>query len=409
MHGGHEVLVIGVMAAYMRSHVEAVGSSGSYFVNVPAALESPVSGLPTSGYMRRENARRNSLVPDIKSDFETSLVALEVGSYGQIAEHTLVESIASDTTDTNRVDRRLTAEDGKCKVFTFWDYPNGAPLFVKLNVLSWRRHLPCQELIFINDTNVKAFIPDMPDEYFKMPYIAAKSDLVRYALLYHHGGIYLDTDFLVVKDSAVSMPDVTSADFFAYETGEQSCATGTFSSNFIAGRKGSNIFEKVWHMQKSAIVTHCDSRDNVENKVCCFDDVAAQCHVPWTGLGENISHAMVQTFVNSGTPLIMHCLSSSDEGFVPDWWLYVLERFPKREDAESFYIEKNVTHVFDRAAYHLFNSGSATNLSNASVSVLFDNVTIFGYLYTRSFGSVPTEFGELERVPGIAPRSAGEK
>eukprot|EP00438_Fugacium_kawagutii_P029927 Skav232673 [mRNA] locus=scaffold698:292895:293987:+ [translate_table: standard] len=68
--------------------------------------------------------------------------------------------------------------------------------------------------------NVKTWIPDMPDEYFRplgchlshaaatnllvtaswrMPSPAPKSDLIRYALLYHHGGLYMDADFVAVK------------------------------------------------------------------------------------------------------------------------------------------------------------------------------------------------------------------
>lgn len=62
----------------------------------------------------------------------------------------------------------------------------------------------------------------MPDEYFRllsvsslsnctkvafadprcvarMPAPAPKSDLIRYALLYHHGGLYMDADFVAVK------------------------------------------------------------------------------------------------------------------------------------------------------------------------------------------------------------------
>ena len=32
-----------------------------------------------------------------------------------------------------------------------------------------------------------------------MPSPAPKSDLIRYALLYHHGGLYMDADFVAVK------------------------------------------------------------------------------------------------------------------------------------------------------------------------------------------------------------------
>lgn len=58
----------------------------------------------------------------------------------------------------------------------------------------------CNEPILINDMNVRIYVPDMPEEYFRLPYPAAKADMLRYGLLYHHGGIYFDSDVLA-KDS----------------------------------------------------------------------------------------------------------------------------------------------------------------------------------------------------------------
>lgn len=55
----------------------------------------------------------------------------------------------------------------------------------------------CNEPVLINDHNVRIYVPDLPEEYFKLPYPSAKSDMIRYALLYHHGGIYMDPDMLV--------------------------------------------------------------------------------------------------------------------------------------------------------------------------------------------------------------------
>ena len=44
----------------------------------------------------------------------------------------------------------------------------------------------------------------MPDEYFKLPYPAAKSDMLRYGVLYHHGGIYMDADLLAQVSAAIN-------------------------------------------------------------------------------------------------------------------------------------------------------------------------------------------------------------
>ena len=35
---------------------------------------------------------------------------------------------------------------------------------------------------------MRELVPDLPEEYFRLPYSAAKSDFLRYGMLYHHGG-----------------------------------------------------------------------------------------------------------------------------------------------------------------------------------------------------------------------------
>lgn len=133
----------------------------------------------------------------------------------------------------------------------------------------------------------KDFVPDLPVEYDRIvDYDAARSDVIRrvvsscwkrrfpglpcaflghcrYALLHHHGGIYLDTvgtllfvackmsgsdfgmlynqechimpscasqDFLVVKDLAPILDRINDHDLISYTTAGQSCQRGTFSS-----------------------------------------------------------------------------------------------------------------------------------------------------------------------------------
>ncbi|CAE7943902.1 unnamed protein product, partial [Symbiodinium sp. KB8] len=71
------------------------------------------------------------------------------------------------------------------------------------------------EPIFLNEKNLREYIPDLPEEYFKLPYQACKSDVVRYAVIYHHGGIYMDTDFLVVQDLDPVI-DVLNMDLVSY-------------------------------------------------------------------------------------------------------------------------------------------------------------------------------------------------
>merc|ERR1712113_1255631 len=84
-------------------------------------------------------------------------------------------------------------------IYTFWNYPNGPNPHVALNVDTWRAHAPPgTEIVLVNDSNFKNLVPDAPEEWFRLPYSAAKSDVVRAAVLYHQGGLYLDTDFIAL-------------------------------------------------------------------------------------------------------------------------------------------------------------------------------------------------------------------
>ena len=43
-------------------------------------------------------------------------------------------------------------------------------------------------LVLINDSNIRDYVPDLPEEYWRLPYHQCKSDFVRAAVVYHNGG-----------------------------------------------------------------------------------------------------------------------------------------------------------------------------------------------------------------------------
>ncbi|CAD7960176.1 unnamed protein product [Amoebophrya sp. A25] len=101
-------------------------------------------------------------------------------------------------------------------IFALGEYeqrgPNRIDLksYMRLNIETWKKHLTVADaksgriyvepkIHLLNDRNMRKFIPDLPEEYFRLPYSAAKSDAMRYAVLYWLGGIYMDTDILLQK------------------------------------------------------------------------------------------------------------------------------------------------------------------------------------------------------------------
>ena len=64
-------------------------------------------------------------------------------------------------------------------------------IFVNINnrpSAGWRAAAPRMLIQLVNESNVRDFVPDLPEEFFRLPYDQCKSDVLRAAVVYHHGG-----------------------------------------------------------------------------------------------------------------------------------------------------------------------------------------------------------------------------
>jgi len=175
------------------------------------------------------------------------------------------------------------------KIYTYWDYGNDPRPIVTLNIKTWLKHAPPDtELVLVNESNFRTLIPDAPKEIFRLPYAASKSDIVRAAVLYHHGGLYLDTDFVVMKSLSSILAKLEEGwDVVAYgddpssQTGE--CNNHHFTSNFMAARKGNVVSGTWWENIKTKLTRTCDAGDFDQEKVCCHEAFSEipECHIPW--------------------------------------------------------------------------------------------------------------------------------
>eukprot|EP00931_Biecheleriopsis_adriatica_P043598 TRINITY_DN24920_c0_g1_i3.p1 TRINITY_DN24920_c0_g1~~TRINITY_DN24920_c0_g1_i3.p1 ORF type:complete len:431 (-),score=83.85 TRINITY_DN24920_c0_g1_i3:216-1508(-) len=286
-----------------------------------------------------------------------------------------------------------------CTIFTFWNFPR-PPLYAHLNVETWRKHAHglCDGPVLLNKTNVLKWIPDMPEEFFRLPYDAASSDMVRYGVLYHNGGLYFDSDFIVVKDLSDLIVRLPSYDLVSYETASaaQRCtAGGTFSSNFMGGRRGSEVLGEVYRTQVAALQKHCKTEKQYKSEmICCMDDKHVPCHIPWAQLGEGIGHPVVGRFVKKTRELLRQGKNPSEikapsifcfkneESFVPRDFVTILNDKPKVKQAMSIWEKAREKNAMERMAYHLFNANSG--VQNMNRQQLFDTSTVLGTLYSRS-------------------------
>lgn len=120
-------------------------------------------------------------------------------------------------------------------VWTYWE--GDKPPFIQL----------CDESIqyYCDKTPIRRIhiTPDTLDKYLKLPpkwhrmkNPAQKSDILRAALLYHYGGIWLDSDVVAVEPFDKLLDCLKATEFFCFRLDE-----GNVTMSCIVARKGSRI------------------------------------------------------------------------------------------------------------------------------------------------------------------------
>jgi hypothetical protein len=84
------------------------------------------------------------------------------------------------------------------KYFIYWDNLSNKPPpeYITLCINKMKRIFG-NSIQIINKHNLKNYVPKLPPYFNRIPKIAIKVDYIRIALLYHHGGCYLDADTII--------------------------------------------------------------------------------------------------------------------------------------------------------------------------------------------------------------------
>lgn len=72
------------------------------------------------------------------------------------------------------------------------------------------------EVILVTPETIHDYIPNIPDEIFQIKELAHKADMIRALLIYHHGGMWLDSDAIVLSDLRWLFDMLPSFDFIGF-------------------------------------------------------------------------------------------------------------------------------------------------------------------------------------------------
>jgi hypothetical protein len=312
-------------------------------------------------------------------------------------------------------------------LFTFFQSSNAANGIQLLNPMLWAKLLPGWRVVVLNDSTVADWIPDLPAEFLRL-YGAAKSDVVRVGALYHHGGLYFDTDILVVNGTLMSA--WANKLFEGYEivsygdsrpTNSVACEFArhhAWSSNCMGASKQNPFMETWWKNVKAKFSRTCTPQQFKSKIICCYIsgmDVPQNCHIPWG----HIEHLKALDSGKDGTAFpfphtagynstkLTYCLNGPAQTFIaPENSQTFLEIYsPAPADGACHPVPgtahlscphldsaKLVENYFSRAAYHLFSSSMPAGVAVKKINPveLLNTTIVLSELIKRSMGFAST-------------------
>lgn len=133
----------------------------------------------------------------------------------------------------------------KPKLFLYWE-GNNKPPYIDLCIESIYKHCSKSfDIIFLDDTTIYNYLPEVKNLNFNKLKIAQKVDYYRIALLNKYGGVYMDTDILVLKDPIEITNQLNKYDFVGFGCTGNVCKYGYGKpSNWILCSKKNTILMK---------------------------------------------------------------------------------------------------------------------------------------------------------------------
>jgi hypothetical protein len=125
-------------------------------------------------------------------------------------------------------------------IYMYWENRKGSarPAYLDLCLETIRRHSPSYDILLFDDRSVRELLPDLREDIFRTHEIAHRADYIRARIVHEYGGIWLDSDLVLLREIEVEGA-LREHDFVGcgYEYGRPSIW-------FFAANKGASVLGK---------------------------------------------------------------------------------------------------------------------------------------------------------------------
>jgi hypothetical protein len=130
-------------------------------------------------------------------------------------------------------------------IWQYWETQDFKPLFVD-GLHEIAKNNSGVEVVLVTPEKVREYIPDIPKEILNIKEIAHKADMIRALLIYHYGGMWLDSDAIVLSDLNWMFDMLSEYDFIGFNNnGRFDDSPLNVRINCFLSRPGSSVM-KAW-------------------------------------------------------------------------------------------------------------------------------------------------------------------
>jgi hypothetical protein len=175
-------------------------------------------------------------------------------------------------------------------IFLFWEGQSYSLLNILRELIIDHSKKYNYNLILLNNSNINDYIKEFPKNYDKLS-IQHKSDYIRIKLLYEYGGVWLDSDTLLIEnmDSIINLINIHDG-FFIRENNCYIC------NGVIGSRTKTELFENIlklmiyrielgtplqWTEIGSSILEYLYNNTNLFNNYAIFDGLDNVYPINW--------------------------------------------------------------------------------------------------------------------------------
>jgi len=263
------------------------------------------------------------------------------------------------TNNFSNLKKGISEKDIKKKIFTFWEPKNKIPGYLKLCIETWKKFLPEYEIEILDYETVKNYLGEIlfSEIICKNMTLPIQADAIRVSLLQKYGGIWMDTDIIILNGHFIKELENYELSLLGEEKFKSQ------SIGFIYAKKNTQLINKWLNEIKKKVGIYKNAlKKNYYNMK--FNN-SKKLYIPWNYLGNSIIDKILK---NTKRNIFLR-LDRNKINDLPEKIFFKNTTLNPIEKYRNFYFQKrefNIVTNNSKSLIYLHNSWTPLKYKNMS-------------------------------------------